>query len=198
VQDRLSSGLVLNDMAAMTRWISARHGGQRVVVMGNCLTGAFPLALIAEKTVCAGVLCQPALPIANPSYLAIIGGCQSHETKRSLGIPLSELEAAYRALAEDRSKKLLGFHYLQDWIAPMEKFERIHEDLASRGMENRFRPVVLMPRDSQADASWWQRQTTNVTRSLNGKPHNTVTSSGNMEDRRRMRSLMLRLLRDAK
>jgi dienelactone hydrolase len=196
LHDRQTSGQVLDDCVAMTRWISRMHGGKRVVVMGNCLTGSFPLALLAESKVKAGILCQPALPMTHPEWLSLLGGCQSIETRRSFGIPDAAFEKTLAVMTRDPSKKLIGFHYAQDWVAPMEKFDRLHAALANHGMGERFRPVVLVPRRFSREP-WWHSEPTQVARNLKG-PHNTVTSSGSQADRIRMRKLLLQWLEPLK
>jgi hypothetical protein len=197
LHDRKTSGEVLNDCAAMTHWISRLHGGQRVVVMGNCLTGSFPLALLGERSVRAGILCQPALPMPHPEWLALLGGCQSKETRRSFGIPERALEKTLATMKCDPSKQLIGFHYAEDWLAPMEKFDHIHGLLATQDLAERFHPVVLVPRGRSVRKDWWQVETTDVSRNLKG-PHNTVTASGNQADRRRMRQILLQWLEPLK
>lgn len=47
----------------VTTQIQERHPGQSIGVIGNCLTGAIPLALLNNTAVTAVVLAQPALPL---------------------------------------------------------------------------------------------------------------------------------------
>jgi dienelactone hydrolase len=198
LHDPQSSGQVLEDVAAMTRWISRMHGGQRVIVMGNCLTGAFPLALLGQPQVRAAILCQPAMPLPNPPELSLLGGCQDAATRRSLAVPDKAVRQTVKAMKLDPSKRLIGFHYLEDWIAPLEKFDFIHEQLAAHGLAERFRPIVLVPQGNQtAKEDWWQVETTAVTRNLKG-PHNTVTASGSQADRKHMRQILLNWLEPMK
>lgn len=47
----------------VTTLIQERHPGQSIGIIGNCLTGAIPLALLNNTAVTAVVLAQPALPL---------------------------------------------------------------------------------------------------------------------------------------
>jgi dienelactone hydrolase len=62
----------------VTTRVRERHPGQSIGIIGNCLTGAIPLALLDNKAVNAVVLAQPALPLPFFYY--------SDEDESSLGI----------------------------------------------------------------------------------------------------------------
>ncbi|MGV3663323.1 MAG: dienelactone hydrolase family protein [Prosthecobacter sp.] len=196
LHDPQSSGPIVKDLARMVEWISREHGGRRVVVMGNCLTGAFPLALLGHPKVRAGILCQPAMPVAE-NKLRWFLGLTSREFKRSLAISDRDLNEVLQAMRQDSSKQLTGFHYLEDWIAPLSKFDLIHEKLTELGLQERFHPVVMVPRGSHAKKSWWKVETTTVPRNLKG-PHNTVTAGGSRADREHLRKLLLAWLEPLK
>lgn len=72
----------------VTRQVQEKHPGQSIGVIGNCMTGAIPLALLDNPAVSAVVLAQPTLPLPFLYY--------SHEDERSLD--LSE-DAEARAIA---------------------------------------------------------------------------------------------------
>lgn len=187
-KDMHSSGRVLDDVGEMVTWISRLHGGQKVIVMGNCLTGGFPLALLGRPDVKAAILCQPSMPYQSPFAK------ETPEYNASFAIPEAALEASIDALRRDPRKRLLGFHYLEDDLAPMEKFDSLHERLRRAGVAHRFRPVVLYPAGAQRDRPWADERGTEARHKGPGMPHNTVTSSANLEDRRRMRTLLYRQL----
>lgn len=182
--DPHDSGPVLDDVAAMVGWISRQHRGQRVIVMGNCLTGGFPLALLGRRDVKAAILCQPALPLT--TFWQAIFKNQPEPLRSHMGLPPRDEQAAFAAMKRDGSKVLLGFHYLEDPVAPIEKFDRLHAQLREAGLEDRFRPVVLVPVEKGRREAWWEVHFTAVRRGF-AKPHNTVTESGSETDRRAMR-----------
>jgi dienelactone hydrolase len=184
--DKDDSGVIVDDVRAMSSWISGINGGQRVIVMGNCLTGTFALPLLAEKHVKAAITCQPAFPL--PSTFEAIFKIQPLEKREAWGISSASMERAVDAMKG--GKKLWGFHYLEDPIAPMDKFYSLHRALEAQGIGGRFRPVVLRPaRLADNDPGWWDGLDTEVRRSFL-KPHNTVTESGSPCDRRRMREVL--------
>ncbi|MBX7211600.1 MAG: dienelactone hydrolase family protein [Verrucomicrobiaceae bacterium] len=191
--DPHSSGPVLDDVAAMVAWISRQHGGRRVVVMGNCLSGGFPLALLGRADVRAAILCQPAMPFPTSPANTLLE-IQSVDSKRLMALPDEMVEKTFAAMKRDPSKRLIGFHYREDWIAMFEKFEWLHQELVRRGMGEKFKPVVMVPADRPCrQEDWWQVAYTDARRHLKG-PHNTVTASDNATDRRHMRDILIRWL----
>lgn len=194
--DPHSSGPVLDDVAAMTAWISKQHGGRRVIVMGNCLTGGFPLALLGRADVRAAILCQPAMPFPTSAANALLE-IQSADSKRFMALPEKAVDDALDALASDPSKRIIGFHYLEDWLARMEKFDELHAEFVTRKMPDRFKPVIMVPDRPDRLESWWQIEPTTARRHAAG-PHNTVTASNSAVDRARMRGILLRWLEPMK
>jgi dienelactone hydrolase len=168
------SGQVLADMHRLAEWISAKHGNARIVAVGNCLTGAFPLALIALPCVKTAVLCQPALPARKVSEVAL-GLPQDPQKRRAFAIPNARLTLALKALKADPSKRLLGFHYLHDPLGSFDKFDRLHDELQRIGLGQRFRPVVLI---NQGDESkpWWKVMPTDA-KPEKLRPHVTLTGA---------------------
>lgn len=83
----------LNGSSRIVKWlqyvttqVQLNHPTQTIGVIGNCLTGTIPLALLDNPSVTAAVLAQPTLPLPFFYY--------SHEDKYSLGISESELAKA--------------------------------------------------------------------------------------------------------
>lgn len=87
------------------------NGGSGIGVIGMCLTGAFPLALMEDPAVKVVVLSQPSVPLP-----------WTRSMKSSLGMTQKEL-----AVAQERSKsvRMLGFRFYGDRISPKEKFETL-------------------------------------------------------------------------
>ena len=187
-----SSGQVLHDMETLADSISRQNGEKRLVVVGNCLTGAFPLGLLGRRSVKTGVLCQPAWPAKTPLQ-AILRLSQSPEKRQALGIPDANLDASLDALGSDSSKYLYGFHYLTDELAPIDKFVWIHHELEKRRIARKFRPIVLIPTGSEDDQAWWERMDTNVSGKWPG-PHVTLTGATE-PDRTRLRKRFDQLIR---
>jgi hypothetical protein len=177
----------LRDVGEMVDWISRQHGGQRVIVMGNCQSGSLPLAVLGRRDVRAGVLCQPALP--NPTLPEVLAGSQPADARRALAIPKAMLDASVHALKTDPTKRLLGFHYFADPLGAFEKFEVIHQLFGDH-----FRPIVLInpaenPEQWKHPESWWRVRQTKGIRSKTS-PHNTVTCGATLEDRQRLRAIL--------
>ncbi len=137
-----SLGGIIDEAAALCREISQRHGGKRVTVIGSCLTGSWPVALLREPCVAGGILCQPALPMLPGSDTA----------KRGLGLTGIELEASVAA-AKRENKSLLGFCYLEDQFTPeamLAKFERLESAFGDR-----FAPCILASREDRDRVPDW-------------------------------------------
>lgn len=137
-----SLGSIIDEAAVLCREISARRGGQRVTVIGSCLTGSWPVALLREPFVAGGILCQPALPMLPTS----------DEAKSGLGLTGIELEASVAA-AKRENKSLLGFCYLEDQFTPeamLAKFERLENAFGDR-----FTPCILASRDDRDRVPEW-------------------------------------------
>lgn len=102
-------------LRALCRKIHQDCGGKGVGVVGMCLTGGFVLSLMADDSVIAPVLSQPALPL---------GITASH--KAALGVSPKDLE-----LAKSKAKKgipLLALRFSGDIISPPEKFNTLRQE----------------------------------------------------------------------
>ncbi|MDF1861816.1 MAG: hypothetical protein P1U87_16475 [Verrucomicrobiales bacterium] len=138
------AGPVFEDVRAMVRFVSRREGGRSITVIGNCLTGSFPLALMDEPAVETGVLAQPAMPLlTTPQVLLRIP--QKKEIRRSTGLSSVQWERTIAALHRHPEKRLIGFHYRNDPLAPIGKFDRIRERLSAENLGDRFHAFVLAP-----------------------------------------------------
>jgi dienelactone hydrolase len=82
VTGKNKSSRITNFLRGLANKIAAETPGRGIGVVGNCLTGGLPIALLTEKCVVAPVCCQPSIPMfGNDS---------------DLGISKSELDAALR------------------------------------------------------------------------------------------------------
>lgn len=96
--------------------------GRGVGVVGMCLTGMFPLAMLREPCVVAPVLLQPTLPFRawNPRGW--------FTDKRALGINPEDLKHAVGRT----DVAVLGIRYTDDWRCHPQRFERLADDFDRR------------------------------------------------------------------
>jgi dienelactone hydrolase len=93
------------------------HSGYPVGVIGMCLTGAFPLALLgSNRNVRAAVLCQPALPFS------ALRGRPTKAQAMDLGVSQSDEDAARRS-----GIPFLAIRYLDDEISPERRMQVLEE-----------------------------------------------------------------------
>lgn len=95
--------------------------GQGVGVIGMCLTGAFPLAMLKEPAVVAPVLLQPTVPFNAWTYFGWF------TDKERLGIHPDDLAAAKR-----RDAPILGIRYRDDWRCRAPRFNRLAREFGKR------------------------------------------------------------------
>ncbi|MCG8598639.1 MAG: dienelactone hydrolase family protein [Verrucomicrobiales bacterium] len=137
-------GPVLDDVREVVRFVSRREGGRQVVVIGNCLTGSFPLALLDEPAVDLAVLAQPAMPLLRDGQV-IFRIPQRRIIAASTGLSDEQWHRTIAALKTNPDKRIIGFHYRNDPLAPIWKFDTIHETLRNAGISERFTAYVLAP-----------------------------------------------------
>lgn len=190
-----STGPIVDDVRAMARWVSRREGGRDLVVVGNSLTGTFPLALLDEACVKTAVLGQPALPAMRvPQVMMRIP--QSMEKRRALTLTETQWDAITASLRHHPDKRIIGFHYLEDPIAPIERFDSLHERLAAEGLADRFKAYVLSP-DGEAYAAErraWVSGSDTVERRKMVTPHSTYLDAENLADREWFRDRLRKAL----
>jgi dienelactone hydrolase len=191
VTDPHACGDVLDDMRELAQSISKTHGGRRVVVMGNCMTGGIPLGMLDLPSVGTAVVCQPALPLKTLKGDPI-------KNAETWGIPQHLENAALTALRRDPTKRILGFHFYEDPTAPYRKFEALHDRLGPE-LQDRFRPVVVLRGSSKmTPPEWWDAPVlrTSVRPSLS-EPHSTVCGAMEPRDRSQLRRRFFELLGEA-
>ena len=117
--------LALREPSPVTAWLRAlagdahlEHGGPGVGVVGMCLTGGFGLAMMADPTVIAPVLCQPSLPLA-----------LGRSRRSSIGLR----DADWR-LVRHRVRagcQVVGLRFTGDRVSPPERFELLRGRLGN-------------------------------------------------------------------
>jgi dienelactone hydrolase len=179
-----STGPIVDDVRAIARWVSRQEGGRGLIVVGNSLTGTFPLALLDEPCVKTAVLGQPALPAMRlPQVMLRIP--QSMAKRRALTLTDAQWNSIVTSLRKNPDKHIIGFHYREDPIAPIERFDSLHERLETEGLAKRFRAFVLSPAGEAyaAQRRDWVVGSDTVERRKMVTPHSTYLDAQNLKDR---------------
>ncbi|MCS6290248.1 MAG: hypothetical protein H8K10_14935 [Nitrospira sp.] len=121
-------------LRAVAREIERLHPQQPIGVIGNCLTGSLPLALLDNSSIHAVVLAQPTLP------LSIFRN--DDEVRKSLGISKDDIEQAINS-----SAKIFFVRFEQDCVSKPEKLETVWKTFSKEGVPDRVTCLVIPPRD---------------------------------------------------
>ncbi|MDH4155030.1 MAG: hypothetical protein OEV01_14690 [Nitrospira sp.] len=113
------SAPIVHWLRGVVQKIGERHTGQRIGIIGNCLTGPFPLALLDHPRVTAAVVAQPALPLRFWWY--------TEDDKASLGLSEDDLRIAKASTAT-----IYGLRFETDCIAPPEKHQTLSNTFGRR------------------------------------------------------------------
>jgi len=113
------SAPIVNWLRGVVQKISNQHHAQHLGVIGNCMTGPLPLALLDHQQVQAVVVAQPALPMRFWWY--------TDNDKASLGIAEFDIQSAKAS-----SAKIYGLRFETDCIAPREKQNTLRETFGHR------------------------------------------------------------------
>ncbi|MEX5215386.1 MAG: hypothetical protein NW703_14625 [Nitrospiraceae bacterium] len=117
---------VVKWLRAVAMKIGEAHPGQQIGVIGNCLTGSLPLALLDNPRIHAVVLAQPTLP------LTIFRN--DDEVRKSLGISKGEIEQAKKSTARNESPaKIFYVRFDKDCVSKWEKQETVWDLFTERG-----------------------------------------------------------------
>jgi dienelactone hydrolase len=102
--------------------LAKRSIGHGVGVVGMCLTGAFPVALLQSPAVKAAVACQPTVPFNLGTYFGLF------TDKSGLGIDDATLAAAKTRSAAP----ILGIRYANDPLCTKARFRRLTDEFGGR------------------------------------------------------------------
>lgn len=131
-RSRHSLGAISNWIIEYNVALQERHG--RVAVIGNCLTGAMPLVLMADararRNLKAIVLSQPAVPVGP------FGMPRSLDVRQSLGLTDPQLERAVRS-----GVPVLALQFDDDPFVPRERLEALQAAFKGRPFEYRSVPA---------------------------------------------------------
>lgn len=179
-----SAGSILEEVLSWTRWVKGKEQGQSLTVIGNCLTGSFPLAVLAEPGVDLAVLAQPALPVMKYHEI-LLRLPQTKLKQRTLVIPDATMDQLATAMRRDPNKKIVGFHFVHDPLAPIAKYDALHDFLTGHQLEDRFEAVVLKRPGSRylkSRREWATASDTEEPLKLL-TPHSTISNPESLEDR---------------
>ncbi|MBV8211763.1 MAG: hypothetical protein JOZ08_00900 [Verrucomicrobia bacterium] len=99
----------------LAKRISEKHGGRRIAVIGMCLTGVMPIAMMGEDApILAAVVAQPSIPLF----------AFTPEGERSLGISEDEINNAVKR-SKSEHIRIFGTRYEDDTIGKRARFEHI-------------------------------------------------------------------------
>lgn len=128
---------VVTWLRAVVKKIEEAHPGQQIGVIGNCLTGSLPLALLSNPKIHpalpkihAVVLAQPTLP------LSIFRS--DNEVTNSLGISENEIEQAISS-----SAKIFFVRFERDCVSKPEKLETVWKTFSKEGLPDRVHKWVI-------------------------------------------------------
>jgi dienelactone hydrolase len=106
-------------LRGVVRKIGTNHQQHRIGIIGNCMTGTLPLALLDHSQVSAAVVAQPALPMRFWWY--------TESDKQSLGLSTDDLEKARRS-----ASKIYGLRFETDCISGAAKLKTLRNEFGER------------------------------------------------------------------
>jgi dienelactone hydrolase len=112
---RDNPGPILERLRTLARYVQ-RLRGDRIGVIGLCLTGALPLSLMADPGVAAPVLAEPSLPFA-----------LTDSGKEALGISHRDIMKA-----KERQVHILAFRFNGDGISTPQRSRTLRRELGGQ------------------------------------------------------------------
>lgn len=113
---------IVHWLRAVIQTMEARHNQQRIGIIGNCMTGPLPVALLDNPQVGAAVVAQPALPMRF---------WWSTETdKQSLGLSADDLQGARSSTA-----KIYGLRFESDCMSDAAKLRTLRDEFGNRFLD---------------------------------------------------------------
>lgn len=183
--DRNDAGPIRQDMHDVTEKICEWHPNQRLTVIGNCLTGALPLELLADfPAVNTAVVCQPALPLFPVSS----------EARRALALPDDVVKRAIQTLKTHPGKRLINCHYWGDKVAPFDRVRQIASLTREAGCSKRHTVFVGYDTHKETVPDEIQSNGWTAIRTRSSTGHSTVTGARD-GDREAYREALFQLLR---
>lgn len=113
------SAPIVNWLRGVVRKIDERHAQQHIGIIGNCMTGPLPIALLDHPQIGAVVVAQPALPLRF--------WYTTEADDASLGLSARDLEGAQRSTA-----KIYGLRFETDCLAHPKKQQTLRKIFGDR------------------------------------------------------------------
>jgi dienelactone hydrolase len=113
------SAPIVNWLRGVVRKIGESHAEQRIGIIGNCMTGPLPVALLDNPQVGAAVVAQPAMPMRFWYY--------TDADKSSLGLSSDDLQPAKESTA-----KIYALRFETDCISDRAKLQTLHDHFGDR------------------------------------------------------------------
>lgn len=113
------SAPIVNWLRDVVQKIGERHTQQRIGIIGNCLTGPIPLALLNHPRVNAAVVAQPSLPLRFWRH--------TDADHQSLGLSADDLQYAKKSAA-----KIYGLRFETDCMSAPAKQQTLRDEFGDR------------------------------------------------------------------
>lgn len=165
-------------LRGLVQWISNNHEGQPIGVIGMCLTGTIPLALVDNPNIRAIVVAQPSLPL-------MFWGTEFDKASLDLSeVEEGNLKKRVNENFQDNSLEVLGIRFSRDCIAREEKFETLKTVLTKKDQEETvyFRDETITEYNFKAHST------------LTGYPTDEERNKKFISNRENVRTFLLRKL----
>ncbi len=116
------SAPIVDWLRGVVQQIGKRHNSQYIGMIGNCITGPLPLAMLDHPQVQAVVVAQPALPMCFWYY--------TDKDKQSLGLSRDDLKRAKESTA-----KIYGLRFETDCISDRAKLHTLRDQFGGRFLD---------------------------------------------------------------
>lgn len=130
---------IVSWLRGVVQTIGERHAQQRIAIIGNCMTGPLPLALLDHPRVRAAVVAQPALPMRFWWY--------TDEDRTSLGLSADDLQIARQSTA-----KIYGLRFETDCMADRAKHLMLRHEFGDRFFDGEIPARVYQQDDKPVNA----------------------------------------------
>jgi dienelactone hydrolase len=125
---KTSTGRIVDWLGVLGKHIDKEHGSRGIGMIGNCLTGAVPLALLGDVNIVAPVLSQPSVPL--PCL-----GISTAATRRALGISPAQLSRAQASTVP-----IYALRFENDGWSPEERMQQLEKLFGKRLTALRVKP----------------------------------------------------------
>ncbi|MDH4301545.1 MAG: hypothetical protein OEV51_05660 [Nitrospira sp.] len=116
------SAPIVSWLRGVVQQIGERHAQQHIGMIGNCMTGPLPLAMLDHPQVQAVVVAQPALPMRFWYY--------TDKDKQSLGLSSDDLKRAKESTAQ-----IYGLRFETDCISDRAKLHTLRDQFGDRFLD---------------------------------------------------------------